>query len=241
MTLGAGTVNVQSGTNYLQGPTTSSANFNISSTLNVTGVITNTGTGDVKVNDTGTLNVCGTLGAVNFLMSKNAQLIVTIGGLSLTGDFSFQQTDPSKWTYNGTSGLGPDLKIPGTGGIQTLEVGGVINGGLTNNFGLNSLTLGTGATVKLLDLVQNAKTSGWTSGSEVLYVGALYSGGDPPTLDLNNISCYVWNNGVFDRLYVGESYHGINVIDSAVPVPPTLLLLGSGLLGLVGLRKFRKC
>ena len=35
-------------------------------------------------------------------------------------------------------------------------------------------------------------------------------------------------------------WFGPNFATSAVPVPPTVLLLGSGLLGLVGLRRFRK-
>ena len=70
--------------------------------------------------------------------------------IQLSGNFSFQQTNPSNWTYGTTAGLGPDLIMKG-GNISvptTLEVGGInvgnIPAGFTNNFALNSLTISSG-------------------------------------------------------------------------------------------------
>jgi hypothetical protein len=47
-------------------------------------------------------------------------------------------------------------------------------------------------------------------------------------------SAYVWDNAQ------GSYYTNYAFTGSAVPLPPSMLLLGSGLLGLVGWRRFRK-
>jgi hypothetical protein len=215
-TLGPGTVNVQSGTNYLQGPTTSSATFNVSSTLNVTGVITNTGTGDVKVNDTGILNVAGTLGAVNFLMSQNAQLNVASGGLNLTGNFSFAQTDPLKWSWaDGTT-----LQLAGgtSDSPEHLMVGGTNYGAGTNqknfdnsNFDLTNLALTYSAYVQLMGDTGKA-----------LYVDSL-SLPSGTTLDLHGFDLYVWNSSLdqYQIALMGDKAYGLGTItdSSTVPLP----------------------
>jgi hypothetical protein len=63
-----------------------------------------------------------------------------------------------------------------------------------------------------------------------------------------NYYCFSFDNGwqysvnPSDYLYSvhGLAVHNGNVGGSAVPLPPTVLLLGSGLLGLAGWRRFRK-
>jgi hypothetical protein len=205
--------------------------------LNVTGSGQIKGTGDVAISGSGlNLQNGNSLLASNFSMGPTATLQTGANTLDLTGNFSFQQTDKANaWNTNGTAGLGPNLKMAGTG-VQTLEVGGVDFGaninGMTNNFALNSLTIGVGATVQLVDLFSNAGTAG----NEVLYLGALLLGGvGDPTFDLNGILCYV------DGAPLGNGdYHGITIEGAQVPIPPSAMLLGTGLLGLVGLGWRRK-
>jgi hypothetical protein len=184
--------------------------------------------------------------ANNFTMEQGSTLSVAANNqIQVGGNFSFQQTNPASWTDL------PDLKLNGaflfnpvTKGYdipETLEVGGVNGHGITNNFGLNSLTIGYcvySAYVKLVDQYANATPSGWTPGSEVLYLNSLLLGSTsnyPTTFDLNNILVYV--NGV---PLADGNYNGITVINAPVPIPGSVLLLGSGLLGLAGLRRFRK-
>jgi hypothetical protein len=113
-------------------------------------------------------------------------------------------------------------------------------GDLTNNipvtltyngatFYLDSLTLGPSAYVQLVDNVPNA----------VFNIGSLLAVGtaSDPILDLNHILCYV--NG--QLLGDSKNWEGTGItIENAVPIPPSALLLGSGLLGLALLGWRRK-
>jgi hypothetical protein len=249
----AGTVNVTNDS-FLTGTINSSATMGIASgkTLNISGgtlYVMNggsigsipgslTGPGNVNIVGSGlNLQNANTLFASNFSMGPTATLQAGANTLNLTGNFSFQQTDKTNaWYTNGTTGLGPNLSMNGTG-VQQLEVGGIVKvDPMTNNFALNSLTIGAGSTVQLVDQYQNATPSGWTSGSEVLYLGALFDGPGVATLDLNGITCFVMDGTGFDQLYIGEIYNGVQI----VPIPPSAMLLGTGLLGLAGLGWRRK-
>ena len=207
--------------------------------LNVSGSGQIKGAGNVTVSSGAGLNLqnSNNLQANDFTMGQTATLAVgTSTPLVLKGDFSFQQTDPTKWTYASTNGLGQDLQMMGLGDSmnpQTLEVGGVNGNGMINNFALNSLTIGSGSYVQLVDLFSNAGTAG----QEVLYIGALLLGGaTDPTFDLNGIIAFVG-----DTPLQNGDYHGITIVGAAaVPLPPTVFLLGTGLLGLVGLRRWRR-
>ena len=248
-TLSATGSRTYSGTDF-SGYGTLTANYTNNGTMTISGGVLNVsgtgasggqikGDGNVAVTGSG-LNLANanTLLAHNFTMGPTATLTVGTSTLhplmELTGDFSFRQTNPATWTYGTTAGLGPDLKMAGDGTTQKLEVGGVGNS-LVNNFALHSLTIGAGAYVQLVDVFSNAGTAG----SETFNAGALLLGGvGDPTLDLNNISAFI--NGV---LLTNGLYHtdngDINVINAPVPLPPSVLLMGSGLLGL-GLLGWRR-
>jgi hypothetical protein len=127
---------------------------------------------------------------------------------------------------------------------QRLEIGGkdygyVAAGFVSNtNFNLKTLKIGdnsssTHTLTFLSDWINNGQR-GTGGEAEALYVDSLFVGsGD--TLNLDGLNLYV--NGI--GLVSPGAWGGGQIIDLAVPVPlpSTLLLLGSGLLGLAGLRR----
>ena len=74
---------------------------------------------------------------------------------------------------------------------------------------------------------------------EALYITSL-TGAIGATLDLNNLWVYVEEGGSYIPL-TGPSYNGITLLNvpSAIPIPGSVLLLGTGLVGL-GLLRFRR-
>ncbi len=182
----------------------------------------------------------------NFTMQNGSFLSVgaTTSAISLSGNFSFQQTDAvNAWTYGGTQGLGPDLIM--TGGTSsnptTVEAGGINMGyvaaGFVDNFALHSLTIGSGGHVSVVDQFANATQSGWTSGTEALYIDALI---DPPggTLNLDGMYAYLLGYGQLQNGVVD----GVTIIGApvATPEPATLAMLGVGLFGIGMIRRRRQ-
>jgi hypothetical protein len=205
----------------------------------------------VNVNNTNALN--NAIWSNNFSMENNSKLSVAGANKSINvaGSFFFQQTDTvNAWTNGGTAGLGPDLIM--TGGSMatpvTLEAGSVNEGNIpaayVDNFALDSLSLGSGAYVQVLDANVNATPSGWHSGMEVLYLEALDGvtpgSGVIPTLDLNNHLGYVLGGTSYlvNGLYTDSQGREVNIINAA-PEPATLALFGTGLLGLGLMRRRR--
>jgi len=243
--LGAGTVNVQSNSS-LTGAYTTAASLQVNNgTLTVAG--TPTGSGNVSVSDSGKLDLKASFGAGAFSMAESALLqVAASNNLSLTGDFLFFQKDEAAWDYGGAPGVGPVLTMSG-GGAKTLEIGGknygLSNSGFNGNFHLMGLSLADGAYVDLADAVNNGHRNGPGGYAEALYVESL-SVPTGTTLDLNNLWLYTFlpGSGAIHAVTNGEHlFGGGDIIGSPVPLPPGLLLLGSGLLGLAVLgRRFKK-
>ena len=211
-------------------------------TLTVTGAVSHTGTaGDVVVGlnnaDTVTLDLQANLAAHNFTLNEAAILNVAAGKtITLNGNFNNYATSTSQWLP--AAGIG--LSMTGS----TFEVAGHDYGavvtGFSNNFNLASLALPATADLVLQDVVDNGQRTGGVHGDhEALYITSL-TGASGATLDLNNIWCYVLDGSNYIALTDGL-YNGITIENapSAVPIPGSVLLLGSGLFG-VGLLRFRR-
>jgi hypothetical protein len=70
-------------------------------------------------------------------------------------------------------------------------------------------------------------------------LGVLYTNGVYTPLDFNGVPSDINNKGQIAGFYYGNDA-AYAFIATPVPLPPTVLLLGSGLLGLMGFRKFWK-
>jgi hypothetical protein len=243
---GHGLVNVASGTNTLNGSLVQNGSDGTTASYSVANGAT------LSLQNPTTLKtaILGT----NFTMANGSQLVVggINNGVSLSGNFSFQQTDTAlSWTYAGTQGLGLDLTMTGgTSSVpKTLEVGGVNQGyvaaGFIKNFALNSLTVGTTGYVDLLDQYANATTSGWTSGSEALYLDNLFGTSKTSygTLNLDGLYAYLQGYGLLqDGIYTDANGDLVDVIGapvSAVPEASTWAMMVVGFLG-VGIVAYRR-
>jgi hypothetical protein len=185
------------------------------------------GPGQIEVKTGGTLDVKANVETGNLIMGSEAMLYVgNLKIIDLKGDFIFEQQNAAYWSW----GAGSVLQMSGEGGLQRLEVGGTDYLGtppqaFSNNFDLPSLKiLGAGTQAYLTDLIDN----GHRSSPEALYVESLFieSGS---TLFLNGINLYTFNGLVEPGTWVNG---GGLVSAGAVPLPGSVILLGSGLLGL---------
>ena len=205
--------------------------------LTISGGIT--GKGAVSLLGNATLNILSNLQVGNLNMSQFTNLAVQNGQtVGISQDFTFAQQTPSSWNW----GAGSTLLMDGSGTPQSLEVGGKDYGyfpaGFSNNFNLQNLDInGAGTNVYLTGSVKNGQQVDSGGSAEALYVESLYiAAGD--TLNLNGLHLYVDGFGLAG---VGTWGNGGGMITGpTVPIPGTLLLLGSGLLGLAGFRRIRR-
>jgi len=201
-------------------------------TLTVTGAVSGSGNVFVGANagDSATLALQNNLGATDLTLNQSGILDVTPGNLiTLSGSFYNNATSTSQWL----PAAGIALSMTGS----TFEVAGYDYGavatGFSNNFNLASLYLPASATLQLVDDFNNGNQGGIHGTPEALYITSL-TGLSGALLDLNHLWVYLWNDG--SPIALGNGlYNGIMVENSPVPLPSTLLLLGSGLLGLAGL------
>jgi len=233
-----GAVIAQDGNLTISGGITGNGNVTAQGgNLTISGGIT--GNSLVSLLGNATLNILSNLQVGNLNMSQFTNLAVQKGQtVGISQDFTFAQQTPSSWNW----GAGTTLLMDGSGTPQNLEVGGkdygYVPAGFRNNFNLQNLDInGVGTYVYLTDPVNNNQQVGSGGSAEALYVESLYIAlGD--TLDLNGLHLYVDGFGLVG---VGTwSNGGGLIIDPKVPIPGTLLLLGSGLLGLAGFRRIRR-
>ena len=210
-------------------------------TLRLTGLMS--GNGNLAVLDNATLDMRQNVQARDFAMQEQALWRVFASkSLNLTGNFSFAQTEESRWEYDGQPGVGPGFLISG-GGASSLEIGshnyGATSQGFDGNFHLTGLSLdGADTYLNLADALDN----GHRSSPEALYVDYLNVPGGT-TLNLNSLWLYTYNPETQEIMAVSNGTHLFGdglIIGAPVPLPSTLLLLGSSLLGLAGWRRFRQ-
>jgi len=197
--------------------------------------------GDINVRNSGTLDLAASQTMTGRDLSLDGTLNVGDGAtLALTGNLGFAMTDESLWNF----GAGSSLLMNGGSGYQALEIGGEDLGfdaaGFSDNFDLDVFGLqGSGTFAYLSDALDN----GNRHSPEALYVDDLEVLVDT-ILNLNGLSLYTYLD---DQIYLvqagdGDLFGGGQIVDfdqpaSAVPVPGAVWLLGSGLLGLMGLRR----
>jgi hypothetical protein len=241
-----GQVNVASGVNTLNGAFIPSGSDNTRASY----AVANGATLSLQ-NPTSLTNA---ITGVNFTMAKGSKLVVggSNDGISLSGNFSFQQTDKiQSWNYAGIQGLGPDLTM--TGGTKaiptTLEIGGINHGllasGYTDNFVLDALTIGSTGYVELVDQYANATKTGWTSGKEALYVDNLFGTSHTSygILNLDGQFAYLQGYGLLrDGIFKDRNGNLVDILGApTVPEPASwmLMLTGFAALGLAGVRNRR--
>jgi len=210
-------------------------------TLTVSGNILSSSNCDVNVGnvdpDNVTLALNTNLSARDLTLNQAGILNVATGNtITLTGNFSNNGVTPNQWL----PAAGFNLAVNPALTNSTFEVGGFDYGeastGFSNNFNLNTLTLN--GVLQLWDANDNSGRGGAHGYQEVLYLTDLLGDGSGDVLDLNGLWCYVMKDGNPYALTDGL-YHGVLVQNSPVPIPGSVILLGSGLLGL-GLSRRRR-
>jgi hypothetical protein len=218
-----------SGHGAISAPLANTGTFTASGgTLTVTGAVS--GNGNVTVDPGATLALQNNLSAQDFILNG---ILNVDSSKTITLSGNFNNTSTTKWQPAG----GINLVMTGS----TFEVAGYDYGkvgtGFSNNFNLASLYLPDTADLQLVDLFNNGNQGGVHGTPEALYISSL-SGASGAVLDLNHLWVYVMNGSTPVALADGI-YNGVTVEGSPVPVPASVLLLGSGLLGL-GLLGFRR-
>jgi hypothetical protein len=210
---------------------TTTGTFTVTNPSTLTNIAFSTGSGAaLNVNAGLTLAGTSTVDAVNITVGANGGFTVgTANQITDRGSYTNNASMASNFSYNGTSGVGPDLKM--TGGTMatpvTLFTGstdlGYLPASFNNNYALNSLTVSQTAYVAL---------------TGPLYLNGLFGTSTTiaGTLDLMGFNAYVVGMGaLMDGLYYDTNGDIVNIVDApvaAVPEPGTLGMVAMGFVGL---------
>jgi hypothetical protein len=209
-----------------------SGTFTVTNPSTLTNIAFSTGTSAVlNVNAGLTLGGTSTVDAANITVGANGGFSTgTTNAVTDRGSFTNGASSAANYSYNGTSGLGPDLHM--LGGTMatpvTLSMGstdlGYIPAGFNNNFALNSLTVNANAYVQL---------------GSTLYLNGLFGTSTTMagagTLDLDGFNAYLAGYGMLVVGYFQDSNGDyVNVVNSvaAVPEPSTWAMMAIGFVGL---------
>jgi len=239
-----------------------SATIQSGGTLNIEGYFNNSYTSEIKggLTSQGAINLnkytsysgVGRLTVEGGLfLSNGSRLFVSENNtLTVDGDFAMGLTDETDFVWGANSELALTGGTGASGPVGSIwddwayfEIGGSDFGddpashlgdpnGFSDNFELVELVIGEGAHIYLGDYLDNGNRGGEYAYDEALYVDTLVLSSDS-MLNLNGLHLY-YNTLVGDlsQIIDAEVPHS-----EQVPLPPAMLLLVSGLLGLAGLRK----
>lgn len=165
-----------------------------------------------------------------------ALLFLGLPAVALANPIDFSSGTFSSGTISGTSGGGLDVSVVGSLATITLDTGALatasfcpIPGATCFDFSGGSVTVMVGAAMVFTDGLNGGLVA--QTGNSVLMGAGLH----PNTMvsNGNTTDTFTFSGGNLDAGTAGLS-------GATMPEPATLLLLGSGLLGLAGVIKWRR-
>lgn len=157
--------------------------------------------------------------------------------LSQTGETAAPVSAPSKWASAGTAMKG---QIIGTSALSTNYLGGTKDASAMTS----TIPGGNTATNSFKRKLIDGSFGGYLSTNPTQ--GVTFGAVSLAALAANNVTHIYWfqgDTGVTGQLALSlttDTATGITKTASTVPIPPAFFLMGSGLLGMVGLRRKRK-
>ena len=205
-------------------------------------------------NNNNTTEYITDLGNVNTLISEATPSGYTLGNVNLSGLGTLNNYQVAYFATN--NNIGQNIWVSGNG-IQISQNAGtsqasafatpynvLMGQALTNKSGFNTMTLASTSTNSYMNLMNqgsNLTSDGLYGG----FGGFLGNYNGESTIAGSAVTQYLYEyvnantsqNGLEVLKLVTNADGSTELVATATPVPPSVLLLGSGLLGLVGIRR----